>query len=47
VDVSLTRATLFSGAALRIGPDLAVSGQIYSVPADVTTFRLGAEYRLR
>lgn len=47
VDVALTRATLFGGATIRARRNLALSAQFYAVPADVTTFRLGAEYRIR
>jgi hypothetical protein len=47
VDVALTRATLFAGAAVRARPNFALMAQIYAVPADVTTIRVGAEYRIR
>jgi hypothetical protein len=47
VDVDLTRATAFAGAALRLRDDISVAAQIYAVPADVTTIRLGATYRIR
>ena len=47
VDVDLARATAFAGAALRLRDDVSVAAQIYAVPADVTTIRLGATYRLR
>lgn len=47
VDVALTRATLFAGAAVRARANLAFTAQMYTVPADVTTIRVGAEYRIR
>jgi hypothetical protein len=47
VDVALTRATLFAGAAVRARENLEFTAQLYSVPADVTTARVGAAYRLR
>ena len=47
VNVALTRATLFGGATVRASANLALAAQIYAVPADVTTVRLGAEYRIR
>lgn len=47
VEVNLTRATVFGGASVRLVPRLDVAAQVYAVPADVTTFRLSAGYRLR
>lgn len=47
VDVALVRGVVFGGATLHLRHDLAVSGQLYAVPADVTTVRLGVAYRLR
>ena len=47
VSVNLWRGVAFAGATARIRAAMMVSMQIYSVPADVTTLRLGAEYALR
>ena len=47
VDVALTRGVAFAGATLHLPRDLAVSGQLYVVPADVSTVRLGVAYRVR
>ena len=47
VDVALVRGVAYGGATLRLRNDLAVSGQLYVVPADVSTVRLGVAYRLR
>src|SRR5690242_19540210 len=47
VDVALVRGVAFGGATLHLRHDLAVSGQLYVVPADVSTLRLGVAYRVR
>jgi len=47
VDVALARGVAYGGATLHLRQDLAVSGQLYVVPADVSTVRLGVAYRLR
>lgn len=47
VSVDLTRGTLFGGLTAHVARSIDVSAQLYSVPADVTTWRLGAGYRLR
>jgi hypothetical protein len=47
VVVNLTRGAVFGGVTLRPTRALDLSLQAYAVPADVTTFRLGAGYRLR
>ena len=47
VDVALVRGVAYGGATLHLRHDLAVSGQLYAVPADVSTVRLGVAYRLR
>ena len=47
VDVALVRGVAFGGATLHLRHDLAVSGQLYVVPADVSAVRLGVAYRLR
>ena len=47
VDVALARGVAFGGATLLIRDGLTASGQLYVVPADVSTLRLGMAYRLR
>lgn len=47
VEVNLVRGTFFGGLTAHATTTLDVSGQLYAVPADVTTFRLGVGYRLR
>jgi hypothetical protein len=47
VEVDLMRGSLFGGITVHAIDALAISGQLYSVPADVTTVRLGLQYQLR
>ena len=47
ISVDLTRFALGAGAWYRVGAAAAVTGELYSVPADATTFRLGAAYTFR
>lgn len=47
VDVDLLRGSAFAGATVRLRDRVALSAQAYAVPADVTTMRVGIEYRLR
>jgi hypothetical protein len=47
VEADLMRGSLFGGITVRAIDALAISGQLYSVPADVTTVRLGLQYQLR
>ena len=47
VDVDLVRGVAFGGATIRPTSSIAISAQLYVVPADVTTIRIGAQYRLR
>lgn len=47
IRVSLTRGSLFGGATYRLGGGVDLSAQLYSVPADATTWRFAAAYRLR
>jgi hypothetical protein len=47
VEVDLVRGSLFGGITVHAIDALAISGQLYSVPADVTTVRLGVQYQLR
>ncbi|HET7566334.1 MAG TPA: hypothetical protein VFJ96_15130 [Gemmatimonadaceae bacterium] len=45
--VNLTRATAFGGLTWHLPHALDLSGQVYAVPADVVTWRLGAGWRIR
>jgi hypothetical protein len=45
--VDLTRVALGTGAWYRVGTSVALTGEIYSVPTDATTFRLGGSYTVR
>jgi hypothetical protein len=47
VEVSLMRTAVFGGAEWAIRSDLSFSGQVYSVPGDATTGRLGLAWRAR
>jgi hypothetical protein len=47
IAAALARGTAFAGATARLRGPLALSVQLYSVPADVTTIRAAAEYRIR
>ena len=47
VDVDLIRTTGFAGVSARVRDRLSISAQLYVVPADVTTMRVGAAYTLR
>lgn len=47
IEISLNRVPLFGGAAWQPVPRLEVAAQVYSVPQDLTTVRLGAMYRLK
>jgi len=47
ITVDLTRFAVGAGAWYRVGGAAAVTGELYSVPADATTFRLGAAYTFR
>jgi hypothetical protein len=47
VEVDLQRGVLFGGVDFRIFRALDASAEVYSVPADLTTWRLAARYRLR
>ncbi len=46
VSIALRRAAVFGGVSVRIVGPLDAGAQVYSVPADVTTWRLAARYRL-
>jgi hypothetical protein len=47
IEVDLNRVALFGGATFQISPMICFSAELYSVPEDVTTVRVGASYRLR
>lgn len=47
VFVDLTRFVVFTGITWRAARRLDVSGQVYSVPEDLTTFRIAGAYRFR
>ena len=47
IDVDLVRGTAFAGVTANVRNRLSFSTQLYVVPADVTTLRLGAQYALR
>jgi hypothetical protein len=46
IEVDLRRATVFGGVAVAIIAGLDAGAQVYSAPADLTTWRLTARYRL-
>lgn len=46
VEVDLTRVSVLGGATLRLPANFALTGEVYSVPKDATTWRLAASYRL-
>ncbi|MEP7086813.1 MAG: hypothetical protein ABI884_05720 [Gemmatimonadota bacterium] len=46
VEVNLTRWSVLGGATLNLPARFAVTTEVYSVPKDVTTWRLAASYRL-
>lgn len=43
--VDLNRVALFGGAVYQVSPLIGLTAELYSVPEDVTTFRVGASYR--
>lgn len=47
IRVNLTRATLGAGAWYRVASAAALVGELYSVPADATTIRVGGAYTFR
>jgi hypothetical protein len=47
IRVDLTRFAAGVGAWYRLGTSTAVTGELYSVPTDATTFRLGGAYTFR
>jgi hypothetical protein len=46
IEVNLTRLALLGGATLHLPASFALTTEVYSVPKDVTTWRVGASYRL-
>ena len=47
IRVNLQRAALLAGAHLRLPRGAAIMGELYSVPTDATTGRIGAAYTFR
>jgi hypothetical protein len=47
VDVALVRGVAFGGATVHVRDELGISGQLYAVPADVTTVRFSVSYLIR
>jgi hypothetical protein len=46
-ETSMTRVTLVAGGSWNASQTLALSAQVYSVPSDATTARLGIAWRVR
>jgi hypothetical protein len=46
IEVDMTRGTVFGGLTLRPWRGLELSGQVYSVPTDQTTWRFALGYRV-
>jgi hypothetical protein len=46
VEVNLERWSVLGGATLNLPARFAITTEVYSVPKDVTTWRLAASYRL-
>src|SRR5262249_34910831 len=44
VSVNLSRSVAFTGITWRVRSGFQLSAQVYAVPADVTTMRVGAQY---
>ncbi|HEX6534110.1 MAG TPA: hypothetical protein VF041_05910 [Gemmatimonadaceae bacterium] len=47
VSVNLVRGSVFGGVTTHVTQAIDLSAQVYSVPADATTLRFGAGWRLR
>jgi hypothetical protein len=47
IEVDLNRVSLFGGALFQVSPVIGLTAELYSVPEDVTTIRVGASYRWR
>jgi hypothetical protein len=46
VEVNLTRVSVLGGATLHLPASFALTTEVYSVPKDVTTWRVAASYRI-
>jgi hypothetical protein len=46
IEVNLTRVAVLGGATLHLPASFALTTEVYSVPKDVTTWRIAASYRL-
>ncbi|MEJ7758321.1 MAG: hypothetical protein WKF55_01885 [Gemmatimonadaceae bacterium] len=46
IETDLTRAVVFAGLTAQVSRTLDLSAQVYSVPKDATTLRVGAGYRI-
>jgi hypothetical protein len=47
IEVDLTRFAASAGAWYRVATKAAITGELYSVPTDATTFRFGGAYTFR
>jgi hypothetical protein len=47
IEVDLNRFAAFAGAAWHLSSRFALTGELYSVPQDLTTIRLGGSFALR
>lgn len=47
IEVDMTRFAAAAGAWYRVATAAAITGELYSVPTDATTFRLGGAYTFR
>lgn len=47
VEVNLHRWSVLGGATLHLPASFAITSEVYSVPTDVTTWRVAASYRIR
>ena len=47
IEVDMTRFAASAGAWYRVATKAAITGELYSVPTDATTFRFGAAYTFR
>ena len=47
IEVDMTRLALGAGAWYRVANAAAITGELYSVPTDATTFRIGGAYVFR
>jgi hypothetical protein len=47
IEVDLNRVSLFGGAVVQLSSLFGLSAELYSVPEDVTTFRVGVTYAWR